>query len=77
MAFNVDELLTEDKKTIKEKKKMGRPTKAEKAEIPLTKRVVSYLSSEENEKFEMLAREEMLSNSAMLRRIILQYIKER
>lgn len=81
MVFNVDDLLTKDKKTIKEvetkvvkkNKKMGRPTKKIKAD----ERIVCYLTKEENEKFELIAEEEVISKSALARKILIEFLKER
>ena len=80
MVFNVDDLLTKDKKTIKEvekkvskNKKMGRPIKKIKAD----ERIVCYLTKEENEKFELIAEEEVLSKSSLARKVLIEFLKER
>jgi len=88
MAFEIDELLGKDKKTIKaveketpEKKeetkktssKMGRPKKQIKAD----KRIVCYLTEEENKKFEEMADLEMMNKSAYTRKIIVDFLKSR
>ena len=80
-----DDLLSKDKKTIskseevkKEVKKttgakMGRPKKSIKAD----ERIVCYLTKEENEKFELLAEEEVISKSALARKILIQFLKSK
>ena len=82
MAFEIDNLLSKDKKTIKEvetkkapvasSKKMGRPKKTIKAD----NKISCYLTEEENKKFELIAEEEVISKSALARKIIIQYLKE-
>ncbi|MFK7779868.1 MAG: hypothetical protein QM490_01865 [Candidatus Gracilibacteria bacterium] len=88
MAFDIDELLSKDKKTIKQadttkevktetvkpkNAKMGRPKK----EIKADERIVCYLTKEENEKFELIAEEEVISKSALARKILVQYLKSK
>jgi len=76
MAFdNIDNLITADKKQLKEGGTVGRPKKSsyEKKD----KRVVSYLTSNEMFDLEEIARNNDLTVSQMARRIIIDYIKSK
>jgi len=75
MAFdNIDNLITADKKQLKESKTVGRPKKSsyEKKD----KRVVSYLTLNEMFDLEEIAKNNDITVSQMARKIIINYIKE-
>jgi len=75
MFDNIDDLITEDKKTITDDKKvMGRPKKAsyEKKD----KRIVSYLTSSEMYDLEDIANKSDITVSQLARKVILDLIEQ-
>lgn len=74
MAFDsIDDLITADKKQLKEGGAVGRPKK--KNYEKKDKRIVSYLTSSEMYDFERIAEDNDLTVSQMARKIILDHIK--
>ena len=74
MAFdNIDDLITTDKKQLKEVGAVGRPKKE--AKEKKDKRVVSYLTSSEMSDLEEIASENDLTVSQMARKIIIDHIR--
>lgn len=69
--FNINSLLTKDKKTIKERTKQGAPVKLNKQD----KRVVAYLTENEMNEFKTLAENETLNISTYLRKVIVEHLK--
>lgn len=74
MEFDINQLVTEDTKTVKDNSNMGRPLKSKKTKQD--KRLVVYLTEDEYDKFKFLANQEILSNSNYLRKLILEKINE-
>ena len=76
MAFDsIDDLITADKKQLKEGGAVGRPKK--KNYEKKDKRIVSYLTSSEMYDFERIAEENDLTVSQMARKLILEHIKKK
>lgn len=76
MAFDsIDDLITADKKQLKEGGTVGRPKK--KNYEKKDKRIVSYLTSSEMDDFERIAEDNDLTVSQMARKIIIEHIKEK
>ena len=76
MFDNINDLLTEYKNKIVDKitKNIGRPKKEEK--LKKEKRVVSYLTNEEMDKFTQISEELDITVSQLVRKAILKYIKD-
>jgi hypothetical protein len=72
MEFSINEFLKEDTKTIKENKTVGRPREEVKNDV----RIVTYLTQDEHQKFTQLAKDKRTTKSQLLRRVILDFIKE-
>lgn len=74
MAFDINDLMSKDKKTIrnidKPEKKQGRPKK----EVTKKNIVTTYLTDEENQKFRNLVDETGLTVAEYLRRLIAKEI---
>jgi len=74
MGFDINDLMSQDKKVIrdvKKEKKQGRPKK----EITKKNIVTTYLTDEEKEKLNYIVEESGMTLAAYVRRIILQNIK--
>jgi len=73
MEFTINDLLSQDKKTIKEQKPLGRPKKNN-SDLQ-NKRVVSYLTEKEIEILENLSKNDVLSVSNYIRKVLVNHIK--
>jgi len=74
MGFDINDLMSQDKKVIrdvKKEKKQGRPKK----EVTKKNIVTTYLTDEEKEKLNYIVEESGMTLAAYVRRIILQNIK--
>lgn len=70
--FNVNDLLSQDKKTIKEDKVLGRPKKKDKSD----NRIVTYLNDKEYHFIERLSDQQGLSISNTIKLIIREKIEK-
>jgi len=73
MEFTINDLLSQDKKRIKEQKPLGRPKKNN-SDLQ-NKRVVSYLTEKEIEILENLSKNDVLSVSNYIRKVLVNHIK--
>lgn len=74
MGFDINDLMSQDKKVIrdvKKGKKQGRPKK----EVTKKNIVTTYLTDDENEKLRDLVEESGMTLAAFVRKIILEKIK--
>ena len=74
MGFNIEDLMSKDKKVIrdtsKEEKKQGRPKK----EVTKNNIVTTYLTDDENDKFRAQVEKSGLGIAAYLRKLIMEQI---
>lgn len=74
MGFDINDLMSQDKKVIrniKKEKKQGRPKK----EVTKKNIVTTYLTDDENEKIRDLVEKSGMTLAAYIRRLILEKIK--